>query len=140
MTHLRHWTSLLDLGLSFPEPEDWTVLALCAQVDGDLFFPEKGGSTREAKRICQGCEVREQCLAFAVEHQVRFGVWGGLSERERRPFLAVTPGFTERAARAHHLSGQGLTIREIAAEMGASERSVRDYLHYVIPGELGVAS
>ncbi len=63
---------------------DWQERALCAQTDPEAFFPEKGGSTREAKRICQGCEVRDECLEYALEHDERFGIWGGLSERERR--------------------------------------------------------
>lgn len=59
--------------------------ALCRQVDtGDLFFPDKGGSTRPAKTVCRSCPVRTACLQWAVEHNERFGVWGGLSERERR--------------------------------------------------------
>ena len=58
--------------------------ALCAQTDPEAFFPEKGGSTREAKRVCRGCEVRAECLEYALEHDERFGIWGGLSERERR--------------------------------------------------------
>ena len=65
-------------------PETWAERALCAQTDPEAFFPEKGGSTREAKRICQGCEVRDECLEYALEHDERFGIWGGLSERERR--------------------------------------------------------
>ena len=65
-------------------PESWQERALCAQTDPEAFFPEKGGSTREAKRICQGCEVRDECLEYALEHDERFGIWGGLSERERR--------------------------------------------------------
>ncbi|WP_202915795.1 WhiB family transcriptional regulator [Mycolicibacterium sp. CBMA 234] len=70
------------------EPEltedQWQERALCAQTDPEAFFPEKGGSTREAKRICQGCEVRDACLDYALAHDERFGIWGGLSERERR--------------------------------------------------------
>ncbi len=62
----------------------WQADALCAQTDPEAFFPEKGGSTREAKRICDGCEVRSQCLEYALENDERFGIWGGLSERERR--------------------------------------------------------
>ena len=50
----------------------------------EAFFPEKGGSTREAKKICTGCEVRSECLSYALAHDERFGIWGGLSERERR--------------------------------------------------------
>ena len=63
---------------------DWQDRALCAQTDPEAFFPEKGGSTREAKKVCRGCEVRAECLEYALEHDERFGIWGGLSERERR--------------------------------------------------------
>lgn len=73
----------------FGEPVDdslmgWQERALCAQTDPEAFFPEKGGSTREAKKVCTGCEVRAECLEYALEHDERFGIWGGLSERERR--------------------------------------------------------
>ena len=64
--------------------DQWQERALCAQTDPEAFFPEKGGSTREAKRICMGCEVRDACLEYALAHDERFGIWGGLSERERR--------------------------------------------------------
>ncbi len=67
-----------------PEDELWQEKALCAQTDPEAFFPEKGGSTREAKRICMGCEVRDACLEYALANDERFGIWGGLSERERR--------------------------------------------------------
>ena len=63
---------------------DWQERGLCAQTDPEAFFPEKGGSTREAKRICAGCEVRAECLEYALANDERFGIWGGLSERERR--------------------------------------------------------
>lgn len=66
------------------EALSWQTDALCAQTDPEAFFPEKGGSTREAKRICEGCEVRSECLEYALENDERFGIWGGLSERERR--------------------------------------------------------
>jgi WhiB family redox-sensing transcriptional regulator len=66
------------------EHQEWQDRALCAETDPEAFFPEKGGSTREAKRICSGCEVRSQCLEYALAHDERFGIWGGLSERERR--------------------------------------------------------
>ena len=62
----------------------WQERALCAQTDPEAFFPEKGGSTREAKRICSGCDVRAECLEYALANDERFGIWGGLSERERR--------------------------------------------------------
>jgi WhiB family transcriptional regulator, redox-sensing transcriptional regulator len=66
------------------DEQEWQERALCAQTDPEAFFPEKGGSTRDAKRICSGCEVRAECLGYAIEHDERFGIWGGLSERERR--------------------------------------------------------
>ncbi len=62
----------------------WQENALCAETDPEAFFPEKGGSTREAKRICLRCEVRAECLEYALARDERFGIWGGLSERERR--------------------------------------------------------
>ena len=67
-----------------PDDPQWQENALCAQTDPEAFFPEKGGSTREAKRICLGCEVRDACLEYALANDERFGIWGGLSERERR--------------------------------------------------------
>lgn len=63
---------------------EWHDKALCAQTDPEAFFPEKGGSTREAKRICESCEVRQECLEYALANDERFGIWGGLSEMERR--------------------------------------------------------
>ncbi len=66
-----------------PDP-DWNDYANCLGVDPDLFFPERGASTREAKEVCRGCEVRHDCLEFALQNGEKFGIWGGLSERERR--------------------------------------------------------
>jgi WhiB family redox-sensing transcriptional regulator len=62
----------------------WQADSLCAQTDPEAFFPEKGGSTRDAKKICASCEVKTQCLEYALANDERFGIWGGLSERERR--------------------------------------------------------
>lgn len=66
------------------EQGEWVERALCAQTDPEAFFPEKGGSTREAKKVCASCDVRGECLDYALAHDERFGIWGGLSERERR--------------------------------------------------------
>jgi WhiB family redox-sensing transcriptional regulator len=76
-------------GLRRPVVDDddalaWQADSLCAQTDPEAFFPEKGGSTRDAKKICSACEVRADCLEYALENDERFGIWGGLSERERR--------------------------------------------------------
>jgi WhiB family redox-sensing transcriptional regulator len=74
----------LSLPPADPGPLGWQELALCSQTDPEAFFPEKGGSTREAKRICESCEVRAECLEYALANDERFGIWGGYSERERR--------------------------------------------------------
>ena len=57
---------------------------LCRGIDSDIFFPERGASTRLAKAVCRKCEVSEECLEYAVNNGEKFGIWGGLSERERR--------------------------------------------------------
>jgi WhiB family redox-sensing transcriptional regulator len=62
----------------------WQDQANCLGVDPDLFFPERGASTREAKEVCRGCVVKNDCLEYALENGEKFGIWGGLSERERR--------------------------------------------------------
>ncbi len=62
----------------------WQDYANCRGADADLFFPERGASTRKAKAICAQCEVRSKCLEFAIREGEKFGIWGGMSERERR--------------------------------------------------------
>ena len=62
----------------------WQDRALCAQTDPESFFPEKGGSVRAPKRVCRACEVRAECLEYALDTGQAYGIWGGLSERERR--------------------------------------------------------
>ena len=67
-----------------PRERTWQTKANCMGVDPDLFFPERGASTREAKSVCHGCEVKMECLEYALRHGEKFGIWGGMSERERR--------------------------------------------------------
>jgi len=67
----------------------WQERALCAQTDPEAFFPEKGGSTREAKRVCLSCDVRSECLEYALAHDERFGIWGGLNESERKGLIGM---------------------------------------------------
>jgi WhiB family redox-sensing transcriptional regulator len=74
---------LTELFLKTPD-RAWQKQANCMGVDPDLFFPERGASTREAKEVCRGCVVREDCLEYALSNSEKFGIWGGLSERERR--------------------------------------------------------
>ena len=77
----------MDRLLELLAPEDertWQRYANCMGVDPDLFFPERGASTREAKEVCRGCVVRLECLEYALQNGEKFGIWGGMSERERR--------------------------------------------------------
>lgn len=67
-----------------PARPAWQALAACAGLDANLFFPERGVSTAPAKAVCRGCPVKDECLDYALENKERFGVFGGLSERERR--------------------------------------------------------
>ncbi len=83
-THLSLVPDVSDYAMLTPDDPLWQEKALCAQTDPEAFFPEKGGSTREAKRICLGCDVKDACLEYALANDERFGIWGGLSERERR--------------------------------------------------------
>ncbi len=62
----------------------WQEYASCLGVDPDLFFPERGASTREAKEVCRGCVVQGSCLEFALANGEKFGIWGGESARGRR--------------------------------------------------------
>ncbi len=81
----RDWDDPTDADLAALESSGiWQDRALCAETDPEIFFPEKGESTSPAKRVCRACEVRLECLKFALENRERFGVYGGLSERERR--------------------------------------------------------
>lgn len=69
----------------------WHVDALCAQVDPEIWFPEKRGSTKEAKGVCADCIVRAECLEYALDTGQRFGIWGMRSERERRQLERLFP-------------------------------------------------
>ncbi|PZS27182.1 MAG: hypothetical protein DLM58_19165 [Pseudonocardiales bacterium] len=93
---------------SDPGAHDWRVSAVCAQTDPGLFYPDKGESARPGKRVCTGCPVRAQCLQWALEHDERHGIWGGLSDRERRrlkrrPHVEDHPGVADTPA-AHDLT------------------------------------
>ena len=68
----------------YDENPRWMDDAACASVGSDLWFPERGGATRQAKLICHGCPVKAECLDYALEHNEVFGIWGGLSTHERR--------------------------------------------------------
>ena len=82
---------VVDLGIRLDEDTRWISDALCAQVDLEIFFPEKGGSTKEAKGVCRECTVAAECLDYALANNERFGIWGGMSERQRRKLGQAGP-------------------------------------------------
>jgi WhiB family transcriptional regulator, redox-sensing transcriptional regulator len=69
---------------------DWTTRAGCRSTDPDALFVQ-GAAQNRAKAVCLGCPVRAECLADALDNRVEFGVWGGLTERERRALLRRRP-------------------------------------------------
>lgn len=83
---MNHVFETAEFALMAPVNEErpWAVFAACRDRDPDAFFPVTPGDERAALRICSGCPVRQDCLEFALEARVRFGIWGGLTEKQRR--------------------------------------------------------
>jgi WhiB family transcriptional regulator, redox-sensing transcriptional regulator len=69
----------------------WQVAARCVEVDPEIFFPERGGSSKAARAVCNECTVRVECLRYALTNREQFGIWGGTSERERRRLRRLSP-------------------------------------------------
>jgi WhiB family redox-sensing transcriptional regulator len=67
---------------------DWWDRAACAEADPEAWFPEQGGSNREAKKVCMSCDVTGECLDYALTNDIRHGVWGGLSAHQRKRLQA----------------------------------------------------
>lgn len=98
MNNGERYTSFLDR-IRGEQDTTWMDDALCAQVGGDLWHPEKGESTRAAKSVCARCPVAVECLEYALVTHERFGVYGGMSEGERRR-LARQLGYSDDEAAA----------------------------------------
>lgn len=136
VTHVRNdvqWSG--SAALITPEP--WMQDALCAQTDPETFFPEKGGKgADDARKICGACEVRDECLAFALRTRQEEGVWGGKSPRQRRRMLALPEndqsqrtgldGLTVEQRRVAVRDGlaRGWTDKQIALQIGCTLRTV----------------
>ncbi|MEU6974127.1 WhiB family transcriptional regulator [Kitasatospora aureofaciens] len=89
-----------------PHEDDWREAAACRTTDPDEMFADHAHQTR-AKATCSGCPSRTPCLAHALDNRIEFGVWGGMTERERRALLRRRPTVTSwrdllEAARAEH--------------------------------------
>lgn len=65
---------------------DWTDRARCRGVDPEQFFLRGAAQSRGAIKLCGRCPVKDECLSYAMDHDVDFGVWGGLTERQRRAY------------------------------------------------------
>ena len=75
--------------MSLAEESDWTLQARCKDM-ADALFPE-GKGQKKARQVCMGCPVRLACLAEALDNRIEWGVWGGMTERERRHLLRTRP-------------------------------------------------
>lgn len=73
------------------QEQSWQVGALCRDADPDELFV-RGADQNRAKIMCMGCPVRTECLAEALDNRIDFGIWGGMTERERRALLRRRPG------------------------------------------------
>jgi WhiB family redox-sensing transcriptional regulator len=77
---------------------DWIENGVCRATDAEDLFVE-GAAQNQAKTICFSCPVRTECLAYALEHRIEHGIWGGTTERERRGLQRSRPGlFSEQHA------------------------------------------
>jgi hypothetical protein len=113
-----------------PPAPDWTD-AVCREVDPELFFPIGDTSYRQiedAKKVCAGCPIRSKCLDWALETRQDSGVWGGLSERERReiarvPFSQVDVCWENQALIEEKVTA-GVPYRQIAKLLGVGHHAV----------------
>jgi WhiB family redox-sensing transcriptional regulator len=80
--------------------QDWAAQAACRGQQPDQLFV-RGAEQNKAKQVCGACSVRTECLAEALDNQIEWGVWGGMTERERRALLRRRPNASWRAVLEH---------------------------------------
>ncbi len=104
----------------------WRELAACRGADLDLFFPSRGEPAGPARQVCAACPVRQQCLDYAITNRVVHGIWGGLTERERRALrsLWVRASRRERDRAILATEAAGYTTAAIGRSFGLSRTSV----------------
>lgn len=90
--------------------DDWQTQGLCAQTDPEAFFPEQGEPNRAAVRVCEQCPVQVRCLEWALANNEPYGVWGGVTENERRGLRAKRREVCRRdsCSNLRSMSGEGL--------------------------------
>ncbi len=113
------------------QPETWTLDALCAQTDPEVFFPDRGQNPKAAKRICAQCPVAEICREIAVADPAITGVWGGTTHRERQQIRRERglPSEQEleriaRKANVRALLARGIGPPEIAESLGVAYQTI----------------
>ena len=104
----------------------WRELAACRGADLDVFFPDRGESAGPARQVCAACPVLQPCLDYAISNRIPYGVWGGLTERERRAlqtrWVRATRRDRDRAVLA--AVAAGFTAAAIGRSFGLSRTSV----------------
>lgn len=118
-------------GLS-PEPSgDWRDYALCRYEDPETWFPvgDSGPAIlqiEQAKRVCNRCPSQDECLEWAIERNIGFGIWGGVTEQERR--RATVSNLSPQALAVLALAAEGVTSRHIAIRLNMSIAAVASSL------------
>lgn len=80
------------LPVPITDERPWVVFSACRDKDADLFFPETRAEEKQALAICATCPVELDCLDYAFEADIRFGVWGGMTEKQRRRLTRRSAG------------------------------------------------
>jgi hypothetical protein len=109
----------------------WRQLAACHGVDLDVFFPVRGETAGPARQVCAACPVREPCLEYALSNRITHGIWGGLTERERRPLRSrlVQDARRDRDRAILAADAAGYTTAAIGRSFGLSRTSVIRIVH-----------
>ena len=104
----------------------WRKLAACRGTDLEVFFPERGESAGPARQVCARCPVREPCLDYAISNRIAYGIWGGLTERERRALRSrwVRASRRDRDRAVVAAEAAGYTVAAIGRSFGLSRTSV----------------
>ena len=104
----------------------WRERAACRGVELDVFYPERGETAEPARQICAACTVRRPCLEYALSNRIASGIWGGLSERERRPLQSrlVQDARRDRDGAILAADAAGYTTAAIGRSFGLSRTSV----------------
>ena len=104
----------------------WQELAACRGTDLEVFFPGRGESAGPARRVCAACPVRQLCLDYAITNRIAYGIWGGLTERERRALRSrwVRASRRDRDRAVLAAGTDGYTAAAIGRSFGLSRTSV----------------